>query len=562
MFRLHNSVKPLCGALAGALVFAALFGCAQSNEGGQREYVSAESPLIRSASAYEAPASLRDGANKVIAPVTPARTVYSNGLTFHQADVDMTDDAPQSENAQTGNSQSLKITGGNIHYVIVDGLLDEDVEKKINNTIYDTVLGLYNAKLPPYRGIRTVDFSRYTFEKEVYVRECANFSNILSLLVTLNVYGSHEDDDDYDSVYVVDAVPLNFDLRTGEQFPLSDMFADNADYKDVINAQIADYLAKNNMSAGDGPGEGEFYEYESNLSLVSPFKGISDDMKFTVDSYGVELIFDYDTPEFNTSYAFDYYKNFSPAYFYVRYSVPEVSQSIGVFERFETDNSLYENKRTPTFEVSNYPVKSKSAFFSPSDFGFDDDDYQYYTVDLYENIPVEIENGELSEMMNEKYDAAEEKLRGFAADAFGNYPGCYVMISTGYNVTRYGKYLLEVESIYGEVYDGEGSEQKYFENGAVQTLYDETTGRAVELSDLFKDGVDHKALLVEKIKDEQAQWSDELKDDEYYLEAVEKGQFSLYQEGLSISYERSDDWEDYYSVSFEELGRENLTIFD
>ena len=54
MFRLHKSIKPLAAALAGALILAALFGCAQSNGKEQREYVSIESPIIRSAAPYKA----------------------------------------------------------------------------------------------------------------------------------------------------------------------------------------------------------------------------------------------------------------------------------------------------------------------------------------------------------------------------------------------------------------------------------------------------------------------------------------------------------------------------
>ncbi|MBQ3378925.1 MAG: hypothetical protein IJG50_03565 [Clostridia bacterium] len=564
MFRLHKSIKPLAAALAGALILAALFGCAQSNGKEQREYVSIESPIIRSAAPYKAPASLKDGANKVTVPVTPERIIYTNGLVLNQADVEM-DESAQKADGSSSETGALVFSEGRIHYYIASGLLDKEVETKINDTIYDTVLELYNAKLPPYRGIRAVDFSRYTFEKEVYVRECANFSNILSLLVTLNVYGSYEDDDVYDSVFIGDAVPLNFDLRTGEQFPLSDMFADDADYKEIINAQIADYLAKNNMSAGDGPGEGEFYEYDSNLSLVYPFKGISDDMKFSVSEYGIELIFDYNTPEFDTSYYYEAYKSFNPAYFNISYSEPEVSEAIGVFSRFETQDSIYENTRAEEFIVSNYPVKSTDAYYSPNDLGFNDEDYQYTNVNMYASIPCDISDDALSDMINEKYDAADETVRTLAEELFSKYRGSTVMLNVSYSVTRYGKYLLENDSRYVEVYtydDDYNGNQELFDVHNNQALYDETTGSAVELSDLFKDGVDYKALLVEKIKEEQSQWDNELKDDEYYLEAIEKGQFNLYQEGLTISYERNAEWGDYYSISFEALGRENLTIFD
>jgi hypothetical protein len=53
MFRLNRSLKPLCIAAAGALIAAAFAGCAQSGtEEKPREYVSAESPIVRSFEAY------------------------------------------------------------------------------------------------------------------------------------------------------------------------------------------------------------------------------------------------------------------------------------------------------------------------------------------------------------------------------------------------------------------------------------------------------------------------------------------------------------------------------
>ena len=561
MFRLNRSLKPLCIAAAGALIAAAFAGCAQSGtEEKPREYVSAESPIVRSFEPYKAPQSLKSGANKVTSPVTPKHIIYENGIVLHDAEVDMSDEASEASDAE-----GLHFKEGNIRYYVVDGLKDKEVQKKINDTIYNTAMELYNAKLPPYRGIRTADFSPYELQKNVYIRECANFSNVLSLVVEASVYGNYDEGENYGSIDVVEVMPLNFDLRTGEQFSLSDVFADDVDYKEIINGLIADYLAKNNISAGDSPSEALMYDYGSNLSLVTPFRGISDDVKFSVNEYCVELIFDYNTPEFDTSYSNGMYSGWSPAYYSVAFNLPEVSQAAAIFSRFDTEENIYENERTVEFAVSNYPVKTTDEYYSPSDVGFDDGDYQYTNVDLYASIPAEIENETLSALINERYEAAKDETRTLAQELFSRYSGSQITMDRGYNVTRYGKFLLENDSLYADAYyyseNGDGR-KLYSESYHTEKLYSEETGREVELSELFKEGVDYKTLLLEGIKKQELEWSDELKDDSYYLEVIENGDFSIYQEGISLTYKRSEDWEDYYSVRFKDIGLENLTVFE
>ena len=400
MFRLHSLKKSLCAAIAGALIALAFAGCAQSGDtDAEREYVPAESPIIRSFTPYKAPPSIKAGAREVKSPVTPKSIIYENGIVLRQVEIDMSDDKSASfdTDAEGGETaEKLNVTGGSINYFIVDGLIDKDVEKKINDTIYDTVMGLYYEKLPPYRGIRSFDFSNFTFEKNIYTRECGNFSNILSLVVTLNVYGTINDGG-YDSIYISDFVPLNFDLRTGEQFPLSDMFADNVDYKELVNAQIADSIVKNNLSADNRSTDNDYYYfYDAEYSLISPFKGISDDQKFAVSEYCIDLYFDYNTPEFDTCTSYDSYMSYSPAYFTIPYSKPEISEAVAVFDRFDTDEVITENPGKRVFSVSNYPVKTMSNYYSPEDLGFADEDYQYTTIDAYASVPVDINNETLS----------------------------------------------------------------------------------------------------------------------------------------------------------------------
>ena len=153
-----------------------------------------------------------------------------------------------------------------------------------------------------------------------------------------------------------------------------------------------------------------------------------------------------------------------------------------------------------------------------------------------------------------------------AGDLLSEYKGDDIMISVNYNVTRYGKYLLENDSLYAEVYsfdqDGNGG-REFYDNHSIRTLYDEKTGQKVELSDLFREGVDYRTLLLREIKKSESQWTDELKSDEYYLEAIDQGSFDIFSEGISITYEIPDEERyNYYSVTFDNLGVENLTIFD
>lgn len=573
MFRSLKQIKIYAVLLVCTLAFFALFGCTpKENEPSQEE----DTGIVRSYTTTQALTSQREGAYKITYPVTPELIKKSNGITITNTKADISEikntepsaeQTDESESSEPVKEENLVFSDESLSYIVIDGLLNEDVEKKINDTIYNTALELFNAKLPPYRGIRTVDFSGYTdLTKQVYVYETANFSNILSVGVSLNISGYNKSDGTSQSVYITETVPLNFYLKTGEQFPLGDLFADNCDYKKIINGEISDYLMKYNRSAGDRSSSANYFGDFSSISVVSPFKGISDNQRFIINENSISLIIDYNMPEFDTTYSDEYGMSFTSLSIDIPYSEPEISEVLGVFKRFETEDSLYENERQKSFITSNYPVKSVSMMYaSPEDFGLQKVTEGYVDISFSNYIPLTINNKELSDAMNAKYDAAEDHLLSLVNSTLSKYPGAQISISYSHSVNRLGKYITEAETDFVYVYSN-NADGKYNLNKTTYTIYDEKTGEEVTLGELFKDGVDYRMELLEAIKAQRSQYmdkdSDPLPSDEYFLEVIDNGDVMLYQSSLQITYAFPDGTYEYCYIPFEFLNQDSLVIFD
>jgi len=575
MFHSVKQIKIYAVLLVCLLTFFALFGCTQNNEPEEKTPVAPDDTYVRAYGASEPLASQKEGAYKVEYPVEIPETYKYNGITEVTIEIDPHDLLPTEEvdESTTPDETSYFVLNpdkSRIDYIKIDGLLDEEVEAKINETIYNTVLEAYAAKLPPYRGIRAIEFENYpTYEKNIYTYIDGNYGNILSVQIMSDVYAMStpaEGESWGNSLTISEVIPLNFDLRTGEQIPLSDLFADNCDYKEVINGEISDYIFEYNIDAGDSDFDFFGMGVGPSFGLASPFKGIDDNQKYLLSEYGIQLIFDYETPEFITGLVTDDYKHYSYTSYTLSFDDKDIAEVNGAFTRFETEESLYENDRKEVFNMSNpYQKKDFAMYIDPAEMGINYDvenSTGYIDVGYSMSIPENIENETLAASMNEKYDSCKDRIVSKANDMLDIYgKNANISVYSYYNVHKYGKYIAEDDNFSAYVQDGSSWDMLYYENVGERAVYLEETGEKLTLSDMFREGVDWKSEVVNAMKLAREGW-DNIPDDATLEMIAENGDFMLQNDSITVSYSYDDNNGDYFYLPFEFFSDGALAIFD
>ncbi len=263
--RLNNSKKHKAGVLLMAILMAALTcgGCSNGNTDGQGQ----------NGSGVKGPVEIK--------------YLVENPIT----------EVPAEEQTDTSYYRSITITG----------LKDAEVEKKINERLTESYEQARSGEQPPYRGIKTLipEGSQLIWDN-VSMNIYGSFNNVLSVM--LNRYASYAVPDasgtiveispggyrDVQSFSTMDC--LNFDLNTGEEIRLEQVFTDNSDYPGLLNRIIDEKLLQAQASE-----EGYFDMNLYNLKQVKPFTGVVSDQAFFLSDYGLSLIFDYRTAEFETN---------------------------------------------------------------------------------------------------------------------------------------------------------------------------------------------------------------------------------------------------------------------
>lgn len=186
------------------------------------------------------------------------------------------------------------------YYLRIDGLKDQAVEDRINGRIREVLEELRDpAYVPPYRGIalKFRDCGDAPKRLDIYFDDCFNCNNILSVNANCHVLFRTEANDDVLFSYMF-SIPMNFDLTTGQELALKDLFSPGTDYIELVNRAVDQCLMK-----ADFDGSTEEYGEYSQIKLVSPFRTVKPGQKFRMNEDGsISLYIDYDTPEFQTDY--------------------------------------------------------------------------------------------------------------------------------------------------------------------------------------------------------------------------------------------------------------------
>lgn len=189
---------------------------------------------------------------------------------------------------------------GNITYPVISGLKNSRLETSINHKIVNQVRRAAQWPIPPYRGTGALDIP--TFEGD------SSRGFWISIPFSCNDYlsfmGSYNLTDDNFSHNFSDIWTMTYDLRTGKEIRLADLFAPGYDYKAVINERVAQALCSQGADTEYYRDDSVFWdwspimeiEYDS-VKLVAPFKGIRDDQRFYLSQYGLFIVLNYENPE-------------------------------------------------------------------------------------------------------------------------------------------------------------------------------------------------------------------------------------------------------------------------
>ena len=215
------------------------------------------------------------------------------------------------------------------NYQSYGGLVNTTVEKMINQKIADKIEEFKKyvdfKLIPTYEGMYVLYPLETTKVLGVYISEYSYFSfnNILSVSLNVNVTTNVQIDDGSPYKQLGDRMVFNFDLNTGEELHLSDLFVNGSNYIQVLN----DLIVIDTLSSMDPDHYGNIpYEYKGG------FTGIRGDVTFSLNQGSLRLCFNENYNEF-----------VYPACIGLPFS--ELSSILAIGQRFMTpDTSLFINK--------------------------------------------------------------------------------------------------------------------------------------------------------------------------------------------------------------------------
>ena len=542
--RSYNISSPISRLLLMIILFAlVLSGCGSQNPV-QDNYENA------SETASDDGLDRETSGRQVFAPVELSYTV-NNPLSLSYEEI--TDGTNEEENIVV-----------NYKICTVSGLKDKDVEKKINNRIAEVYEELIAADLPPYRGIKKkIPENALKVEDYVYTSEEANFNNILSLTIQRNTtYAIPNENGSYlrvpegyykNTESVMDNRTLNFDLNTGEEFGLADVFTENSDYMALLNDAVAEELKSTEAQ------EEEYLLRWGGIKLTGSFKGLSEEQKFCVTPYSVRLIFDYDTPQF-------YLNGFWAYSIEVYFSC--LNGEVAVTERF------YDEESESIF-LSDKPSGKSLIYFGGNSESGEGDNYKDGSVQVYNMYRYPSAFPEEMKYEAEKYSKPDQSIINQLNNMVkASQPQLAEDVYAYYEHNVYGNKTGNYYTIQAHVFAG-------FQNFSVikqeMHTYDANSLKELAVTDVFVPDFDYKPVLMETLKkmisDMGGLYKDgmRLTEDELSAETARLAQnlkgFCLDANYIGFITEEAE-FSDlrimpvYFNIAYDDIGYDNLTIFE
>lgn len=415
---------------------------------------------------------------------------------------------------------------GEVQYLF-EGLLDAKLEQKINSEITRRHQNLKYANLPPFRGIRqNIEEDALVLESSTSTFQSFSAFNLLS--VQTSIARSYPNKKSlYEPIYTTAIECYNVDLSTGEELKIGDLFADGVDYKNLINNYIVEEI---NVLAGVNIQD---FIY-SQIVPVYPFTGIKEDQKFLLTTYDLQIVIDYDMPEFDTGFT----------YSIVRIPFRDLEGYLAIKERFYDDvPNIYVN---PEKELTLIPYYTTRMIPEPEQVLKDG-----YIISNYRNYPKNLPPV-LKELFLENTQFEDEYDVEINEENPDN-----IYISTEY----IGKFIGPYFNIVKEQMIQRGEISEFTSKASIYT----ESGEKVELEDLFRAGYNSyeeliNARLLGAIKQERGEAEVDIDDVKKSLS------FNLNDSFISFISDPIDFGNRHiyplsFFIDFKDFGYENLVFF-
>ncbi|WP_312653696.1 hypothetical protein [Proteiniclasticum sp.] len=407
----------------------------------------------------------------------------------------------------------------------ISGLLDTKIEAVINEQISALHEKVKGIDLPPYRGIR-----RRLSEKSKLIDQYLatglsfNYNNIISVSASGSKVFVQNGTEPGEFVEYTEV--LNLDLNTGKEIRLSDLFVNDADYKDALNNRIMFYIEKEYSSD-------EYSDTFGYPKLIAPFKGVTDNQKFMLSENAIILIIDHETPEFETGL------------YYCRISIPfnDVKEILAIGERFKSNVDLYVDKKPVSKILITHYYKHQTGEHIEKTTGSVDiySNYQYpptLTSELQEHFKAfsELDDKEIARLN------ISSKKSQYYQNTDVSLIGKYTLFAKSRNISHEGISQFNTEF---EVYD---------ENSTIMTL-----------EDVFNEQFDYEEYLKKILKREVPY---QLKTQVGETDNLMKGiSFRLNSDGIYFStvpvkFSEKEIHPVSFSVEYDQIGYDHLMIFD
>ncbi len=443
------------------------------------------------------------------------------------------------------------------------GIKNKGIAKKINSDISRIFKKFWDPNyFPAYRGMQNFEYAELD-DYSVWYSEYLNSNNILSFSVEMSrIYIIN------DYYYLINAVETrNYDLNTGRQIKIGDLFDDRENGFKYINTKIYDEINHPDM-------DNEAYDCEEPLKLAAPFKGVREDQKFVITEDGaINLFFDDATPEF---------------YIDRCYASRSVMASKYInFDRFASKENLFddETERRYLLIQSDY---DKEVTIQDVDEDINDlvgsyeiDVYTRYSyfedMSDYQKKLAQGDKSELEYYIKETQGLMDQLIADNHKDIYG-----YVMAYT--YVSEIGGYVDIVESISYSVYSSNLDGGIYKEVFKLHTFKSGSDEELI-LYDIFQEGADIKKILINAYKKalqgvaEGEMLLNTPSSDAFISATVDNIRgFCIYKRTLNFQFDDIEalfarfmpqiaENDRYYlitqleNISFEDIGYENLRIF-
>ena len=281
----------------------------------------------------------------------------------------------------------------------LDGLKNTEIQEKINQDIFNRIGNL----------LREYPLAGYG---EYYVR--GNFANVISICFYTG------DGERYDQVY------LNYNLATGEQLNLEDLFLKDADITQCVRSAFYDMLALRNT-----------YDMEGNFNeMVSPDENeLYKLVKCYMNSEEQEFSF---TPAEILFYYEDHVATLS---------MLEIAEQIAVYSRFLTEESLFVRDDIGYDNIFTC-ADTQYEPFHKIEYGYSEPNF-WYDITIWESYLEDDFTGEKREqfMAAEEafYVSVEKKIEEYKEVAKSNPDKFYILL------LKPNAYLLNLSGKYSNV---------------------------------------------------------------------------------------------------------------